>query len=279
MEWKRAKDILIILFLMIDIFLLGLNVYKNNGTDTDFSKISTVLSKNNIQVSQNVIPKSKKSGFVYEFYSVSLGEDIKKDLLGEYEKKGKNDFSSKDKNATLSISSNKISYNNKEPNFKNFSDVNEKNVNKKLKTYIKMLGIKKYVKLESVLANDGEYTVNYSFYIDGNSLFSSKLEFVVSKKGIHTINAILNIPDNSKGYKFELSGIETILLNFGQNSDFKKTTEIKNITYGYYISEYENAVAYQALPVYNIETKDNFYIYDARDGVDGSQRCLSVLKK
>lgn len=279
MEWKKAKNILIFLFLIIDIFLLGINFFSNSKNNVDYDKLSVALLKKNIKISEKIIPKNKKSGFVYEFYSVDVNEETKKTLLGEYEKNGKNEFVSKNKNSTLSISGNKIFYFNSSPNFDDFKNVNEKNIEKKLKSYVKILGVEKYAKFENVTSSDGEYVANYKFFIDDNNLFSSKLEFCVSEKGIHKIDAVLNIPDKKKGYKFELSSIETILMNFSQNSSFLKTTEITDVTYGYYISEYENAVVSQALPVYMIETKENSYIYDARNGVDSAQRCLVVFDK
>lgn len=279
MEWKKAKNILIFLFLIIDIFLLGINFFSSSKNNVDYGKLSVALLKKNIKISEKNIPKNKKSGFVYEFYSVDVNEETKKILLGEYEKNGKNEFVSKNKKASFSVSGNKIFYYNSSPNFDEFKNVNEKNIEKKLKSYVKILGAEKYAKFESVTSSDGEYVANYKFFIDDNNLFSSKLEFCVSEKGIHKIDAVLNIPDKKRGYKFELSSIETILMNFSQNSSFLKTTEITDVTYGYYISEYENAVVSQALPVYMIETKENSYIYDARNGVDSAQRCLVVFDK
>lgn len=279
MEWKKAKNILIFLFLIIDIFLLSINFFSSSKNNVDYDKLNVALLKKNIKISEKIIPKNKKSGFVYEFYSVDVNEETKKTLLGEYEKNGKNEFVSKNKNSTLSISGNKIFYFNSSPNFDEFKNINEKNIEKKLKSYVKILGVEKYAKFENVTSSDGEYVANYKFFIDDNNLFSSKLEFCVSEKGIHKIDAVLNIPDKKKGYKFELSSIETILMNFSQNSSFLKITEITDVTYGYYISEYENAVVSQALPVYMIETKENSYIYDARNGVDSVQRCLVVFDK
>lgn len=279
MEWKKAKSILIFLFMIIDIFLLGYNFFSNPGYNVNYGELNSVLSKNNIKICENGSLKNRKNVYVYEFYSVDVSEKAKISLLGEYEKKDKNEFTSKNKNAVLTTNGNKLSYYNSNPDFDGFENISEKNAPKKLKPYLKLLDPEKYARLESVTATDGEYIVKYNFFVDGNCLFSSRLEFVVSDKGIHKIDAVLNIPDRKKGYKFELSGIETILMNFSQNSNFAEMTEITNITYGYYISEYENAVAYQALPVYMIKTKDKYFIYDARDGVDSSQRCLFASEK
>lgn len=279
MEWKKAKNILIIMFLMIDVFLLGLNFFQSPKSNGDYEQLNTMLLKNNIQLSENVSLKNKKNVFVYEFYFSDVKEELKKTLLGEYFKTEKNEFVSKNKKATLSINGNKISYFNTNPNFDGFGKVKEKNVQKKLKPYLKMLGIEKYAKFDKVVYADGEYTVTYNFFVDNNQLFSSSLEFVVSEKGIHKILGNLNVPDKAKGYKFELSNLETILVSFSQNVNFSDVTKITEITYGYFISEYENAVVSQALPVYMIKASGNTYIYDARDGVDSSQRSLFEAKK
>ena len=65
-------------------------------------------------------------------------------------------------------------------------------------------------------------------------------------------------------------------MNFSRNNTFEKEVKITQIKLGCYLSEYKNAVTAQALPVYMIKTADKTYLYDARDGVDSSQRQLMV---
>ena len=264
------------MFLVIDILLLSLNFYSNYGNNNvDYDKLSKILNKNNINIEENLVKKNRKTGFVYEFSSIEISEEFKKAVLGEYDKTEKGEFVSKNKKASLSIDGNKILYSNSNPEFDDFKKVNQKNISMKLKSYIKQLGVSKYASLKNVKENDGKYTAEYIFKVDNNPLFSSKLEFVVSKDGIHNMEAVLNIPNKSNGYKFELSGIETILLNFCRNNNFLSPVDIVEITYGYYISDYENAVVSQALPSYLIKTKNKSYVYDERDGVDSAQRFLA----
>ena len=66
--------------------------------------------------------------------------------------------------------------------------MNQKNISSKLKSYIKQLGVSKYASLKNVKENDGKYTAEYIFKVDNNPLFSSKLEFVVSKEAACTEN-------------------------------------------------------------------------------------------
>lgn len=279
MEWKKAKSILIIMFFVIDIFLFALNFYSNFGNNNvDYDKLSKILAENNINIEKSIVKKNRKAGFVYEFSSVEIGEDFKKTMLGEYDKTEKGEYVSKNKKSFLSVSGNKISYSNSAPEFNDFKKVNQKNLSSKLKPYIRQLGVQKYAFLENVKVVDGKYIAEYTFKVDNNPLFSAKLEFLVSKDGIHNMEAVLNTPNKADGYKFELSNIETILLNFSRNNTFSKPVDIVEITYGYYISDYENAVVSQALPVYMIKTVNNSYIYDARDGVDSTQRRLAVSK-
>ena len=163
--------------------------------------------------------------------------------------------------------------------FKDFLDLNDKNSEKILKKYFKLLGIEEYAHIKSVTKNEDKYTVSCIFKIGELEIFSSNLTFIISTNGIHKIYGTLNIPDVKNGYNFELSNIETILLNFSrneQNNNKNNKITIEEIKLGCYLSDYENAVTSQALPAYMIKTKDRIYIYDAREGVDFSNRQLAI---
>lgn len=277
MEWKRAKSILIMLFVVIDVILLSINIYSNSGKNkVEYNELNTILKANNIIVTEDAIGKNKSRAFVYEYIIPDVSGEVKKELLGTYTEDSENVFVSSEQDATLEIENNRIIYENKNPSFPEFKNISKKNPEKKLKKYLKMLGVEKHTKL-SYTKQDNEFIiVNYIFEVSRTELFSSEITFKVSEKGIHEIDGTLCIPDFEKGYEFELSNIETILLNFSRNNTFEKEVKITQIKLGCYLSEYKNAVTAQALPVYMIKTADKTYLYDARDGVDSSQRQLLV---
>ncbi len=280
MEWKKAKTILIWLFIVIDICLLAQNIYLNFGNNkVDFDGLSPVLKANNIEIAENFSVTNKKYAFVHEYKRATVSEELKTTLLGDYDEISEGRYTSKDKKSILKTDDNEFYYENKTPHFKDFSKLNEKKAEKILEKYFKLFGAEKYASMESITESDGKYTINCIFEIDELEIFSSKLTFIISKDGIHKIYGTLNIPDVKNGYNFELSNIETILLNFSRNKEKngeKKKILIEEIKLGCYLSDYENAVASQALPAYMIKTDERIYIYDAREGVDFSNRQLAI---
>ena len=280
MEWKKAKTILIWLFIVIDVCLLAYNIYSNYGNNkVDFDSLLPVLNANNIKISDTVSVKNKKYAFVYEYKKSQITEELKTTLLGDYDEIYDGRYTSKDKKSILKTDGNEFFYENKSPHFKDFSDLNEKNSEKILKKYFKLLGIDEFAQIKAVTKNDDKYTASCIFKIGELEIFSSNLTFIISTNGIHKIYGTLNIPDVKNGYNFELSNIETILLNFSrneQNNSKNKKITVEEIKLGCYLSDYENAVTSQALPAYMIKTKDKIYIYDAREGVDFSNRQLAI---
>ena len=277
MEWKKAKTILIWLFILVDIYLLFVNIYNNYGNNKiEYDKLKDVLLQNNIYLPKDVVTKNKKTFFVNEYKKIDITNEIKDTLLGDCEETSKGRFISKNKNKILKINDDEIYYENKSPNFEGFEKINEKNAKNILKKYLKLLNIYDYVVLENVEKENDKLNIRYKFVIDNSEMFSSFLNFVVSNKGIHKIYGTVSVPNGKKGYDFELSNIETILLNFSRNNQFNKEVKIKEIKSGCYLADYKNAVTAQALPAYMIKTENKSYIYDARSGVDSSLRELSI---
>ncbi len=277
MEWKKAKTILIWLFIVIDICLLAYNIYLNFGNNrVQLEELSPILKENNIVISEDISAKNRKSVFVHEYKSAEITDELKDVLLGSYDEISKGRYISKDKKIVLKTDNNEFFYENKSPDFSDFNKLKEKNAEKILKKYLKLLGVSEYAKLEEIKTDDEKITVNYSFEINGLEIFSSDLIFVISQKGIHKMYGTLNVPNIETGYEFELSNIETIFLNFSRNNKNSSEVKIEQLKLGCYLSDYENAVTSQALPAYMIKTNDKIYIYDARDGVDSSQRQLAI---
>ncbi len=279
MEWKKAKTILIWLFVIVDMFLLTYGLFVNFGNNkVDFEGLKSVLEGNNIVFSENIKISNRNSIFVHEYKRPVISEKLKEELMGNYDETGDGRYSSKDKKSIMKTDGSEFFYENKSPDFKGFEKLDKKNSDKILEKYLKLFGIEKYADISDISEKDGQYFVSCVFKTEGLEIFSSSLTFVISKKGIHKIYGTLSIADTQNGYKFELSNIETILLNFSRNTggEKNKKIQIEEIKLGCYLSDYENAVTSQALPVYMIRTNENIYIYDAREGVDSSNRELAI---
>ena len=273
MEWHRAKNILILLFLAVNIFLLCILVNANTKADFDRQKLQKVLTANNIKVDLDILPHQKNRIFVSEFYGVT--DSIIHFFIPKVTKIDGTAYS--DETKTIIVEGNKISYTNSSPSDPSFRNTVKSNVLSKLKPVLKQLGIEKYVSNGSVTESDGMYLIEFKYIIDKREIFNSELAFLVSNRGIIKCEGTIYVPDEKNGYSYEINLAETILLQLERSE--KTLFDITSIKLGLYISDYENAVITQAIPAYEIKTDNRTYIYDARIGVDSQNRKLGELMK
>ena len=96
MDWKRAKNILIILFIFVDLFLLFINIFDNYGKNkVEYEELNRILKENNIILPKDIIKKNTNKTFTYEYIFYELNDDIKKELLGEYTQSSDKEFISR----------------------------------------------------------------------------------------------------------------------------------------------------------------------------------------
>lgn len=275
MQWEKAKTIMIWAFLVVDIILLiFLNATNFTNSKQENEMLINTLKANNLTVREEHLTSKETSIFAYEFTGLTLNQKLVSEFLKKPVKIDNNTFENEDKKSRISFNSGYLNYENENPDFKGFSGVNEKNINKKLKSYLKKLKINKYVKLTNAFSQNGDIYGEYSYFFGDMELFSSKLTFVVNEKGIKKIYGNINIPNDNQGYNFTLSDKKTILMNFVQNNKFQSPETVVSITKGYFCINYENTLLSQAIPVYKIKTVNKVYIYDARDGIEAEKRQL-----
>lgn len=275
MQWSKAKTIMIWVFLVVDIILaVTLTVNKVSSRKTDIKMLAQVLSNNNLNVREEILETKVSQLFACEFTGITLTEKLAENFLKNPVQKDNFTYESQDKNAYLYSGSMQILYENKKPDFKGFANVNEKNIHKKLISYLKKLQIYNHVKLADISRKNGDLCAKYSYFYNNMEIFASDITFTVNENGIKRIEGNLNIPNKKSGYNFTLSNLDTILLNFVQNNKFSSPVTVVSITPGYFCPSYDNTVLSQAIPVYRIKTTDRIYIYDARDGIDSEKRQL-----
>ncbi len=273
MQWYRAKTILIVVFLCINIFLgiyLITDRYQNESRA--LSELVNVLSANQIHLRVDSLPKVPPQVLVPEFFGAPLSEKTIKLLVPNFLPK-ENGYTNAEGSISLEQTGNRILYQNPTPNQKGFRKVNENNVISKLRPYVEALGVEKYVYPVNVSRIQDDIMVEYAYRVDSTKLYGSSLRISVSTDGIRQIRGFLGVPDRKNGFSYRLSKLETVLMGLAQMG--YEGIEITAVKLGYYFIDYTDAMVSQAIPVYQIRTSAGELILDGRDGVENAQRLLS----
>ncbi len=272
MQWQRAKTIMIVVFLLINIFLASyLVVDRHTGDQKTLQHLTDVLSKNGIQLHPDALPKEEVSLFVPEFSAPQLTKKQVEKLI-ENPVLSDTGYTSGDNTARLEFKDNVFTYENLNPKERAFRKVTAKNVVSKLNPYLKALGVSNLIYPVDISEIQGEILVEYAYRVEDRKLFDSRLRITVNQNGIRLIRGVLAVPDEKNGFSYNLSQLETILMSLAQTNE--ESLEITNIELGYYFISYSDALVSQAIPVYQIRTSQGDILMDARDGVETADRIL-----
>lgn len=273
MQWQKAKTILILAFLCINIFLLCyLLPTQQTESRQAFRNLTDALAKNDIHLRMDALPKTETVVFVPEFSVPKLSQKQIEKLV-DSPVATDNGYESSDKTQKLELKSNTIFYEDTAPSQKGFRRVSAKNVVSKLKPYLSALGVEEYAYPVDISEIQDEIVVEYAYQTENRKLFDSHLRFTVGKDGIHRIAGHYSVPDSENGFSYSLSQLKTILMSLAQTEE--QTVEIIDIEPGYYFISYTDALVSQAIPVYAIRTVRGNILMDARDGVETGERILS----
>lgn len=273
MQWQRAKSIMIVVFLLINILLATyLIIDRHTGSQQTILHLTDVLSKNGIHLQEGALPKEMDSLFVPEFSAPVLTEKQVSKLIDD-PVATENGFTNADNTARLECKDNVFTYENTSPKERAFRRVSSKNVVSKLNPYLKALGVSELLYPVDISEIQENILVEYAYRIKDRKLFDARLRITVSKEGIHSIRGILVVPDPKNGFSYQLSHLETILMSLAQTEE--EGLRISKIDLGYYFINYTDALVSQAIPVYQIRTSRGDILMDARDGVATEERILS----
>lgn len=277
MQWQRAKSIMIVVFLLINLFLASyLILDSRTGNQESLQHLTDVLASNQIHLHPDALPKEENSLFVPEFSVPVLTQKQAEKLMDE-PVLTENGYTNQENTARLEFQDNLLIYENQNPRERAFRKVTEKNVVSKLNPCLKALGIADLVYPVDISQIQGEIVVEYAYRVEERKLFDSRLRVTVNTNGIRRIRGVLAVPDPKNGFSYRLSRLETILLSLAQTNP--ESMEITNIELGYYFITYTDALVSQAIPVYRIRTSYGDILMDARDGVEASERILSQTDK
>ena len=274
MNWSKAKNWIIVLFIGLNIILivkLVLISINSSTVDKDIiEKTVSVLNSNGINISEERIPnKIPKLNSVEVTNSIYDKDVFAKALLGNNFKKYSDSYSAENKSLQFLQSS--FLYTNTAPN-DDFSSLTTENATDLASAFLSKVNIFTDSAVSSVTEKDGIYTVKYNQKLDKYPLFDSYITVMLSKEGITSIEgnwfSASNDQSSIKTAATRITPATSALIDFiSDPSRIENGSDnIIEISLGYTSgedSEYHTHAA--AIPVWQIKTSDNnYYYFDAR---------------
>jgi len=273
MLWYRAKTILILVFFLINLFLLNFLLAESHRDNSQLiGDLTAVLSKNEIHLQVDSLPRVENELKVPELAPLVMDENLAKKLI-KSPVANENGYTDEAGECRLESENGVFFFRDETPDLGSFRGVSVKNAATKIAPYLEKLGVLEYVYAVDAFQIEDDILVEYAYRIGNYKLFDSHFSVTVTKDGFKQIKGFLGTPDQENGFSYQISQLETVLLSLAQNN--LKGIEITNIEVGYYLINYQDAMVSQAIPAYRLRTSLGEYILDARDGVEYTQRVLS----
>lgn len=278
MNWDRAKSILIVFFLLINVCLFGILIharYKDSTLPESVIRSTTeLLNQNGIAVKSEIIPKSRFKNQNYNLTTLQFGEEenIEKWLGAGYRSIEKDSsaycFVYQNENRHLAINKTNLEFY-IDKNTLLFSQQEEKNMEDLFSSKLKKFGFyEKEYYFRSIWFENGLYHCIISPVAEKTKVTGIELKVSMDKEEIIRVS----------GNWFRYSGRETFAdegllditavmanLIYLENRPIAKLTEISCIAY--VSKEYLDNKIVTAVPVYSFSFADGqVFYYDARSG-------------
>lgn len=247
MSWKSIKTFLIVLFLILNVFLIILTYKMNNAKNLSQSQISetiTLLNTNNIEVDPSIIP-------------VSPSEDNTINLTDIYYMNENTDDIIRTENELII----KIPYYTK----------NNKSVQNNILNSLENYGFDTE-NIKVFEDENNQYKIKY--YINNMQVFDNDMSLNIDNDTI-TLKGKWYIYESENAYNWEYGGsgyATSALINFISHPkrDKSKTTTITAIDYGYYANSdnfNKNYKIISSTPCYRLTTDTGMmYYYSVSEG-------------
>ena len=234
MNFGRAKTILIILFAIVNLFLIGYIFVTSDDITTPNSKTISdtvkILNERNVFLDKSVkITKSDNINYL-NLNGITTDERVlASKLLGEYTKKNNKyvgDF------GDLEIKNGEFIWNVKDNHtIKNFD---QKNVTRYVFSFLKDHQIDTSdLKAESAELVDGNYKVVCHHYFFDKELFNVSTEVYVSGGGVYQVKGRIFTLDSLSQSETQANNPINVLLNYSANKNKEEKAEIIAINAGY----------------------------------------------
>lgn len=275
MNFSRAKTILIIIFIFVNLFLIVVNnLFYNNENTVDAKTTLKILENNGITAKDGVLKNYASELPGVEIDNLATDEEkLALMLLGKNYNKPRDHYYTTD-GETLAVSELSIDFKVINPKEKSYKDVNILNAgNKALKTITKKGLGKSYLEVSNVSdSGNNHYFITLSYNFEGHPVFNNNIYATVCNKGLQTIKGTVVSFKNLKKTIYNITPASNILLELPSNSDLKnefKNPQITNIRLGYYLPLGKTEASIYAIPAYEIEISNKkVYYYDARENIN-----------
>lgn len=279
MNWERAKNILIVFFLLINITLASVLIYMNHSSATlseeAINSVYSLLNKNGIElINEDIIPKRNFKNQSFNLNMISLNNDkMLKERLGNgykctEEDLSKHNFTYVNKNKKLKINKTFVEFT-LEKSAVLLSNTNEKEMENFLSAKLKKFGFaNKNYYFRKVWFENGLYNGIISPLAEKTKIIGVELKVSADKEEIIGISGNSFSYSDTENFKTEgLIDIAAVVSNLIYLPE-KPSSAINQISYaGYVPVEYKENKSVTAIPVYVISCDNGReYLYDARTG-------------
>lgn len=263
MNFGRAKTILIILFAIVNLFLIGYIFVTSNDITTPNSKTIEdtvkILSERNVVLDKSVkITKSDNINYL-NLKGITADEKVlASKLLGEFIVKDGKYFG---ESGDLEITNGEFLWNVKDNH--TFKEFNKKNVVNYSTKFLKKHEIDTSVLREnSAELINGNYKIIYHHYFFDKELFNVSTEVYVSGGGVYQVRGRIFTLDSLSGSEKFTNNPINVLLNYSANKSKDEKAEIIAVNAGYYTES--NPKEYKSLsaqPCFEIVFKSGESLY------------------
>ncbi len=274
MNFKRAKTILIIIFLFVNIFLIVINnLFYESDMKVDTKTVSGILLKSGITLKEEVLKDYPAAIPGIEIENIaSDGKKLASLFLGKDYNSEKENYYTKNGSA-LTVADLSVDYKVTEPKDKSFKDISSLNAGNKALKKLNKMGIGKDTLEVLNISDNGNrnYYVTFSYKYDEYPIFNNHLYVTVTEKGISALKGTVIDFDKISNSDYKIIPATNILLELPSNPDLKnvdENPEVTGIRLGYFLPMSKGEASIYAIPAYEIEIcNKKIYYYDARENI------------
>ncbi len=259
MDFKRFKNIIIIVLVAINLFFCGflikIKISDGRVDSKTRNNVISVLEKENIIMEMKDFPDNRK-----EYSACYVSRFLPNDKSFTDKMTGKDgSFSKENEVMTFTL----------KPTGK--QTLEEKEILDACRLYMESNGIFSSLYKEDGLKVSGDTAkARFCLEYDGAEFFDSYIEFYLNKKGIYKVigKNFIKAEEDISSYEAKLQRVESVVVTASKDKKTEGTVEVEAITFGYYLgNSAEVYISVLALPVWEIEFSDGDRLYyDARNG-------------
>ena len=292
MDWSKAKMILIVVFILINLYLGYVIIDVNTGSmgyvdRESMQRVTDYLAGKAVRVTGQIPDKKIDMSLINVKYKLFSGEDIKSRLFSADEAvtEARDGHALKLSGKTTEVSINdsrEFLYT--DNSIRPAGDINEKACRTKVRDFLSKLGINAASGTSSMESVEGYKRIVYSQSFKGANIFNSIMEFYVNDSGIQRARIIWfeNIKQTGKKTEVVSPVIAMLAVADLNKNSIMPSREILGIEQGYYfstgakdqvdVSKVEEGTAF---PVWKITTdKYKIYINAYDEKVEGVEKAL-----